>query len=144
MLLVFMMVVLTNQLMWITFAPITGDAAAYYGVSDFSIGFLSMSFMVVYVVISIPASWVIDKFGIRMAVGARGIVYRRIWPDEGTCASKLYPGIDRPDGYCHRTALYSQRNHKNCRKMVSHPGKGNSMPDWVRWPCMWAYCLEWP
>jgi cyanate permease len=64
-----MVVVLTNQLMWITFAPITGDAAAFYGVSDFSIGFLSMCFMVVYVVISIPASWVIDKFGIRMAVG---------------------------------------------------------------------------
>jgi cyanate permease len=69
MLIVFMIVVLANQLMWITFAPITGDAAAFYGVSDFSIGFLSMSFMVVYVVISIPASWVIDKFGIRMAVG---------------------------------------------------------------------------
>jgi cyanate permease len=66
---VFMIVVLTNQLMWITFAPITGNAASYYGVSDFSIGFLSMSFMVVYVVISIPASWVIDKFGIRLAVG---------------------------------------------------------------------------
>jgi cyanate permease len=64
-----MVVVLTNQLMWITFAPITGDAAAFYGVSDFSIGFLSMCFMVVYVVISIPASWVIDKFGIRVAVG---------------------------------------------------------------------------
>ncbi len=69
MLSVFMVVVLTNQLMWITFAPITGDAAAFYGVSDFSIGFLSMCFMVVYVVISIPASWVIDKFGIRVAVG---------------------------------------------------------------------------
>jgi cyanate permease len=69
MLAVFMVVVLTNQLMWITFAPITGDAARFYGVSDFSIGFLSMCFMVVYVVISIPASWVIDKFGIRMAVG---------------------------------------------------------------------------
>jgi cyanate permease len=69
MLSVFMIVVLTNQLMWITFAPITGDAATFYGVSDFSIGFLSMSFMLVYVFISIPASWVIDKFGIRIAVG---------------------------------------------------------------------------
>jgi cyanate permease len=69
MLAVFMIVVLTNQLMWITFAPITGDAALFYGVSDFRIGLLSMSFMVVYIVISIPASWVIDKFGIRMAVG---------------------------------------------------------------------------
>jgi cyanate permease len=69
MLSVFMIVVLTNQLMWITFAPITGDAAVFYGVSDFRIGLLSMVFMMVYVVISIPASWVIDKFGIRVAVG---------------------------------------------------------------------------
>jgi hypothetical protein len=29
MLAVFMIVVLTNQLMWITFAPITGDAASF-------------------------------------------------------------------------------------------------------------------
>ncbi len=59
-LLAFMFVVAINQLLWITFAPITGSAATYYGVSDLSIGLLSMSFMIVYIVISIPASWVID------------------------------------------------------------------------------------
>ncbi len=68
-LLAFMFVVAINQLLWITFAPITGNAATYYGVSDLSIGLLSMSFMIVYVVISIPASWVIDTYGIRVAVG---------------------------------------------------------------------------
>ena len=68
-LLAFMFVVAINQLLWITFAPITGNAAIYYGVSDLSIGLLSMSFMIVYVVISIPASWVIDTYGIRVAVG---------------------------------------------------------------------------
>jgi sugar phosphate permease len=68
-LLAFMLVVLVNQLLWITFAPITGSAAAHYGVSDLSIGLLSMSFMIVYIVISIPASWVIDTYGIRIAVG---------------------------------------------------------------------------
>lgn len=68
-LLAFMFVVLVNQLLWITFAPITGSAATYYGVSDLSIGLLSMSFMIVYIVISIPASWVIDTYGIRVAVG---------------------------------------------------------------------------
>jgi cyanate permease len=69
MLLVFMFVVLINQFLWITFAPITGDAAKFYGVSDLSIGLLSMSFMLVYIVVSIPASWVIDKYGIRIALG---------------------------------------------------------------------------
>ena len=59
-LLAFMFVVAINQLLWITFAPITSSAATYYRVSDLSIGLLSMSFMIVYIVISIPASWVID------------------------------------------------------------------------------------
>jgi len=68
-LLAFMFVVAINQLLWITFAPITSSAASYYGVSDLSIGLLSMSFMIVYIVISIPASWVIDTYGIRVAVG---------------------------------------------------------------------------
>ena len=68
-LLVFMFVVAVNQLLWITFAPITGSAATYYGVSDLSIGLLSMSFMIVYIVVSIPASWTIDTYGIRVAVG---------------------------------------------------------------------------
>ena len=69
MLLAFMFVVAVNQLLWITFAPITGSAARYYGVSDLSIGLLSMIFMIVYIVISIPASWAIDTYGIRVAVG---------------------------------------------------------------------------
>ena len=66
---VFMFAIIMNQLLWISFAPITGEAAAFYGVSDLSIGLLSMSFMVVYILVSIPASWVIDNFGIRTAVG---------------------------------------------------------------------------
>ena len=65
----YMVIVAVNQLLWITFAPITGSAAKFYGVSDLSIGLLSMSFMIVYIVVSIPASWAIDTWGIRIAVG---------------------------------------------------------------------------
>lgn len=65
----FMFVIAINQLLWITFAPITSSAAAFYGVSNLSIGLLSMCFMIVYIVVSIPASWVIDKYGIKIAVG---------------------------------------------------------------------------
>ena len=68
-LLAFMFVVAVNQLLWITFASITGDAAKFYGVSDLSIGLLSMSFMIVYILVSIPASWAIDTYGLRVAVG---------------------------------------------------------------------------
>lgn len=73
-LLAFMFVVATNQLLWITFAPITGSAAVYYGVSDLSIGLLSLSFMLVYIVVSIPASWMIDSYGIRVAVGLGAVL----------------------------------------------------------------------
>jgi len=68
-LLAFMAVIAVNQLMWITFAPITSSAASYYEVSDLSIGLLSMSFMIVYIFVSIPASWLIDTVGFRVAVG---------------------------------------------------------------------------
>jgi MFS family permease len=69
MLAVYMLMVAVNQLLWITFAPITGDSAGYYGVTDLQIGILSMCFMIVYIVVSIPASWIIDKYGIRKGVG---------------------------------------------------------------------------
>ena len=65
----FMAAILVNQLAWITFAPITGVAAGYYGVSDLSIALLSMSFMIVYLFVSIPASWTIDTYGFRVGVG---------------------------------------------------------------------------
>ena len=68
-LLAYMLAVLTNQMLWITFAPITSDAVKFYGVSDLSIGLLSMVFMIVYLFVAIPASWVIDTYGIRVAVG---------------------------------------------------------------------------
>jgi MFS family permease len=61
--------VVANQLLWISFAPITSSAAGYYGVSDLQIGLLSLSFLVVYVFVSIPASWAIDTLGMRTGVG---------------------------------------------------------------------------
>jgi MFS family permease len=73
-LLVFMLSVAVNQLLWITFAPITSAAASFYQVSDLSIGLLSMSFMIVYIFLSIPASWVIDTYGIRSAIGLGAVL----------------------------------------------------------------------
>ena len=73
-LVVFMAVIIVNQLAWITFAPITINAASYYNVSDLSIGILSMIFMIVYIIVSIPASWIIDKYGFRVAVGIGGML----------------------------------------------------------------------
>ncbi|MGB9521443.1 MAG: hypothetical protein ACPL6F_01680 [Anaerolineales bacterium] len=73
-LLAFMAAVAFNQLLWITFAPITGRAAEYYHVPDLSIGILSMSFMIAYLIVSIPASWVIDTYGFRTAVSIGAVL----------------------------------------------------------------------
>jgi len=65
----FMLINLTIQILWICFAPVSGPAAQFYGVSDLQIGFLAMSFMIVYIPFSIPISWLIDTLGFRKAVG---------------------------------------------------------------------------
>ncbi len=75
---VFMFVNLTIQILWITFAPITGPAAAYYGVSDLQIGYFSMSFMIAFIPLSIPASWMIDTMGFRKAVNV-GVILMAVF-----------------------------------------------------------------
>lgn len=70
----FMLVAALNQLLWITFAAVTSSAAQYYGVSELAIGLLSMSFLIVYILVSVPASWVIDAYGIRVAVGIGAVL----------------------------------------------------------------------
>lgn len=72
--LAFMAVIAINQLLWITYAPVTSDAALFYGVDTLSIGLLSMSFMIVFILVSIPASWIIDRFGIKVGVGIGAIL----------------------------------------------------------------------
>ena len=65
---VFMLVNLTIQILWITYAPITGPAAAFYGVTDLQIGLLAMSFMIAFIPLSLPVAWVIDTYGFKVAV----------------------------------------------------------------------------
>lgn len=71
---VFMFVNLMMQLLWVSYAPITGPAAKFYGVGDLNIGFLAMLFMIVFIPLSIPASWMIDTLGFRKSVGLGAIL----------------------------------------------------------------------
>ena len=64
----FMLITATNQALWITFASITGDAMKFWATSDIMIGLLSIVFMAVYIVLVLPAAWLIDSWGIRGAV----------------------------------------------------------------------------
>src|SRR3954468_19422300 len=50
-----------NQLLWLTYAPITTDAAEHFGVSEGAIGWLSQVFPLLYVVLAIPAGIALDR-----------------------------------------------------------------------------------
>ncbi len=71
---VFMLINLMIQLLWISYSPITGEAAHFYGVSDLRIGLLSMVFMIAFVPLSLPASWMIDSWGFHRAVGIGAVL----------------------------------------------------------------------
>ncbi|BCY17455.1 hypothetical protein hrd7_13040 [Leptolinea sp. HRD-7] len=71
---VFMFINLTIQTLWISYAPVTGPAAQYYGVTDLQIGWLAMSFMIAFIPLSIPVSWVIDTYGFRAAVSIGAVM----------------------------------------------------------------------
>jgi len=66
---VFMFINLTIQMLWITYAPINGVAAQFYGVSDLAIGMLAMTFMMAFIPLSLPVSWAIDTYGFHITVG---------------------------------------------------------------------------
>ena len=71
---VFMFINLTIQMLWIGYAPITGPAAQFYGVTDLQIGLLAMSFMAAFIPLSIPVSWAIDTFGFRLTVSIGAVL----------------------------------------------------------------------
>lgn len=75
---VFMLANLAIQMLWISYAPITDQAAKYYGVSATQVGYLAISFMAVYVLLSIPESWVIDRFGFRTAISI-GVIFMGVF-----------------------------------------------------------------
>ena len=68
-LLVYVIINVLMQIQWIAFAPITSEAVAFYNVPALQIDLLSLIFMVVYIFISFPASYIIDTWGIRIGIG---------------------------------------------------------------------------
>jgi MFS family permease len=71
---VFMFINLTIQMLWIAYAPITGPAATFYGVTDLQIGLLAMTFMLAFIPLSIPVSWAIDTYGFRLTVSIGAVL----------------------------------------------------------------------
>ena len=66
---VFAVINIVVQLQWLSFAPIAKAAQSVYGVSALQIDFFSLIYLAVFVIFCIPASYVIDTFGIRIGIG---------------------------------------------------------------------------
>lgn len=69
---VFAAINIVVQIQWLSFAPIAKAAQTVYGVSALQIDFFSLIYLAVFVIVCIPASFVIDTFGIRigLSIGA--------------------------------------------------------------------------
>lgn len=65
----FMVVALLSQLLWLTFAPISSEAAKLFGVSAFDISLLSLVWPLVFVITAIPVGIFIDRRGFKTGVG---------------------------------------------------------------------------
>ena len=76
---VFMLVTIAVQIQWLTHAPIARAASVYYEgqfnpLSIINIDFLSMSYMLIFLIFCIPASYIIDTYGIRVGVSIGSIL----------------------------------------------------------------------
>ncbi len=71
---VFMLVNIIMQMHWLTFAPITSEAVKFYNVTELKIGLFSMSFMIMFLFMCIPASYIIDTYGTRVGVGIGAVL----------------------------------------------------------------------
>ena len=61
-------IIVAAEVFWLTFSPVSSLAQAFYGVDSVSIDLLAMSYMIMYIALTIPASWVVDKFGFRTSL----------------------------------------------------------------------------
>ena len=62
-----------TQMVWLTFAGVTTAAATHFGVSSSAIGWLAQPFVFVYVILAIPAGFLLDR-NLRLWLAIGGIL----------------------------------------------------------------------
>jgi len=61
-------IIISTEMMWLSLAPISSIAETYYHVDSMSIAIFSMSYMIMYIIFALPASWVVDRYGFRYSL----------------------------------------------------------------------------
>jgi cyanate permease len=83
---------LVIEIQWLTFAPIAREARAAYGAASFQIDLFAMVFLVMAIVMTIPAAHAIDRYGVRKAVGFAAVLTGVFGLAKGALASS-YAGV---------------------------------------------------
>ncbi len=82
-------VLAVTQIFWLTFSAISPEAVEYYHTSSLSIAFLSMSYMIVYIIMMIPASLLADKKGVRASFVLGAVITAVFGVVRGFCGSSF-------------------------------------------------------
>jgi FLVCR family MFS transporter 7 len=67
-------VIVSSQIFWLSLSPVSKLAAAYYSsvsghsISSFAIDIFTTSYLIMFILFTFPASWVIDKYGYRVSL----------------------------------------------------------------------------
>ncbi|XP_021923884.1 uncharacterized MFS-type transporter C09D4.1 isoform X2 [Zootermopsis nevadensis] len=74
MLLIFVLYSMSNAMQWIQYSIISNIVTRFYGVDSVAVNWTSMIYMITYVPLIFPASWFLDKMGLRVSaiLGALG------------------------------------------------------------------------
>ncbi|KAJ9601196.1 hypothetical protein L9F63_000664 [Diploptera punctata] len=73
-LLIFVLYSMSNAMQWIQYSIISNIICKYYGVDSHAVNWTSMIYMITYIPLIFPASWLLDKTGLRVCavLGALG------------------------------------------------------------------------
>ncbi|XP_031194604.1 feline leukemia virus subgroup C receptor-related protein 1 [Mastomys coucha] len=90
-LLIFSLYSLVNAFQWIQYSSISNVFEAFYGVSPLHINWLSMVYMVAYVPLIFPATWLLDTRGLRLtALLGSGLNCLGAWVKCGSVQRHLF------------------------------------------------------
>ncbi|CDW54237.1 feline leukemia virus subgroup C [Trichuris trichiura] len=65
---IFCLLSMSNSFSWIQYSIISNIITSYYNVSYVAVDWTSLIYMVAYVPLILPATWVLDKYGLRFAL----------------------------------------------------------------------------
>src|SRR3954462_1140256 len=68
------LVAAVSQMLWLTYAPITTESAAHFGVSEDAVGWLAQIFPLLYVLLAIPAGLLLDRWLRQTLIAAAGLM----------------------------------------------------------------------